>query len=93
MYARVVTFENAASIDETADMIRDGEAPEGVPATAVYFMADRESGKVVVVTLFATEEDMRTGHETLSAMSPPGAGLGERTSVDLLEVVAHRTAS
>jgi hypothetical protein len=92
MYARVVTFENAVAIDETASQIEGSEPPEGVPATAVYFMADRKSGKVVVVTLFATEEDMHTGHETLNAMSPPGEGLGQRTSVDLLEVIAHASA-
>jgi hypothetical protein len=92
MYARVVTFENATSIDETANMIREGDRPEGVPATDVYLMADRDAGKVVVVTLFETEADMQKGHETLSAMDPPGGGFGKRTSVDLLEVVVHMSA-
>ena len=92
MYARVVTFENATSIDETANMIRESDRPEGVPATDVYFMADRDAGKVVVVTLFETEADLQKGHETLSAMDPPGGGFGKRTSVDLLEVVAHMSA-
>jgi hypothetical protein len=92
MYARVVTFENATAIDDTANRIRESDQPEGVPATSVYFMADREAGKVVVVTLFETEEDMQKGHETLSTMDPPGGGFGQRTSVDLLEVVAHMTA-
>jgi hypothetical protein len=92
MYARVVTFENATSIDETANMIREGDRPEGVPATDVYFMADRAAGKVVVVTLFETEADMQKGHETLSAMDPPGGGFGKRTNVDLLEVVVHMSA-
>jgi hypothetical protein len=92
MYARVVTFENATSIDETANMIREGDRPEGVPATDVYLMADRDAGKVVVVTLFETEADMQKGHETLSAMDPPGGGFGKRASVDLLEVVVHMSA-
>jgi len=89
MYARITTFEHATAIDETASQIRGSEPPEGVPATAVYFMADREAGKVVVVTLFETEEDMQKGHATLSSMDPPGGGFGQRTSIDLLEVVAH----
>jgi hypothetical protein len=92
MYARVVTFENATAIDETANMIREGERPEGVPATDIYFMADRAAGKVVVLTLFETEADLQKGHETLSAMDPPGGGFGQRTSVDLLEVVVHMSA-
>ena len=47
------------------------------------------SGKVIPIGLFETEEDLQTGHATLSAMSPPGDGFGERTSVDLMEVLAH----
>jgi len=35
---------------------------------------------------------MQKGHATLSSMDPPGGGFGERTGVDLLEVVAHMTA-
>ena len=92
MYARVVTFENATAIDETAKQIQSADRPEGVPATAVYFMADREAGKVVVLTLFDTEADMKKGHETLMKMDPPGGGFGQRTSVDLLEVVGQMTA-
>jgi hypothetical protein len=55
-------------------------------------MANRDAGEVVTLSLFETEEDLRTGHETLNAMSPPGGGLGTRATVDLLEVVAHMTA-
>jgi len=91
MYARVATFEHATAIDETASQIRDNDRPEGLPATAFYLMADREAGKVMAITLFETEADMKKGHETLSAMDPPGGGFGQRTSIDLLEVVAHMT--
>ena len=89
MYARVATFEGATAIDETAKGIQDGERPEGLPATAFYLLADREAGKVVAITLFATEEDMTTGSETLDKMDPPGGGFGSRASVELMEVVAH----
>jgi hypothetical protein len=92
MYARVVTFEGATNIDETAKQIQESDRPEGVRATDFYFMADREAGKVVTVALFETEEDMRTAHETLNAMTPPGGGFGKRASVDLVEVVAHMKA-
>jgi hypothetical protein len=93
MYARVATYEGAdsATVDEAAQNIRNSERPEGVPATQFYFLSDRDSGKVVTIGLFETEQDMQTGHETLNAMSPPGGGFGKRTSVDLMEVVAHVT--
>ena len=92
MYARVATYEGATGIDEAAKGIQERDRPEGVPATGFYFLADRESGKVVTVGLFETEDDMRTGNETLNAMSPPGGGFGNRVSVDLMEVVAHMSA-
>jgi hypothetical protein len=92
VYARLVTFEGATDIDGVAKQIQEGGRPEGVPATAFYLMANRDAGEVVTLSLFETEEDLRTGHETLNAMSPPGGGLGTRATVDLLEVVAHMTA-
>jgi len=93
MYARVATYEGAdsAGIDEAAQMVKDSERPEGVPATDFFFLADRASGKVLTIGLFETEQDMHTGNETLNAMSPPGGGFGKRASVDLMEVVAHVT--
>jgi hypothetical protein len=91
MYARVATYEGAdsATVDEAAQNIRDSERPEGVPATAFYFLTDRASGKVITIGLFETEDDLRLGNETLNGMSPPGGGFGKRASVDLMEVVAH----
>jgi hypothetical protein len=92
MYARVVTFEGATDIDGAMQQIQEGERPEGVPATAFYFMADRDAGKVVTMALFDTEEDMRTGDATLNAMSPPGDTMGRRSNVDLMEVVGQMNA-
>ena len=34
------------------------------------------------------EEDLRKGDETLNAMTPPGDGMGQRTSVEMYEVAA-----
>jgi hypothetical protein len=89
MYARVATFEGANDVEAVASQIRDGERPEGFPAKELFLLADKEQGKVIAVALFETEEDMRTGNETMNAMSPPGGGLGQRAGVDLMEVVAH----
>ena len=91
MYARVATFEGATGIDETAKGIQDSDRPENLPATAFYMLADRDAGKVVSITLFDTEADMQKGNDVLNAMSPPTGSLGTRTSVDLMEVVAHMT--
>ena len=92
MYARIATFEGATGIDETAKQIQESERPEGIPATELYLLADRDAGKVVTISFYETESDMQKGHETLEAMSPPGGGFGKRSSVDLLEVVGHMTA-
>jgi hypothetical protein len=46
----------------------------------------------MAITLFETEEDRRTGDETLNAMSPPvSEGMGRRTGVEMYEVPIHMT--
>lgn len=92
MYARVVTFEGATDVDGVAKQIQENGRPEGVPATAFYMLADRDSGKVYGLTLFDSEEDMRAGDEAMNAMTPPTEGLGRRSSVELCEVVAQMRA-
>jgi len=97
MFARVVTWEGAdpAVLDATTASIRerlesDGGPPEGVPATGMLMLTDRERGKTLVIALFATEADRRTGDATLNAMSPPiQDGMGRRVSVEMLDVAAH----
>ena len=93
MHARIARFEGAdpASIKQTAERIRQqgeeaGGPPEGVPATGFMMLVDAESGRGLAITLFDTEEDLQKGHETLEQMSPPGAGMGQRTSVEMYEV-------
>jgi len=93
MYARVARWEGA-----TADDIRAAaqgiaaEAasgpPEGLPAKGLMLLIDPDNGRSMAISLFATEEDMAKGDETLNAMSPPGDGMGRRTSVEMYEVAA-----
>jgi hypothetical protein len=98
MYARVALFEGAdpGRIDENLDAIRqrsESGPPEGVPAKQFLVLTDRSSGKLMAITLFETEEDRRTGDETLNTMSPPvGEGMGRRTGVEMYEVPIHMTA-
>ena len=91
MYARVVRFEGGDGdvIRSTAAEIASQAAsgpPEGVPATGFLFLIDPDNGRTLAVALFETEDDRRTGDETLNAMSPPGEGLGKRAAVEMYEV-------
>jgi hypothetical protein len=95
MYARVVRFEGgeADAIRDNAEEInRRSEAgpPPGVPAVGLLALTDPENGRVLTITLFESEEDMRTGDETLNTMSPPADGMGQRKSVEMYEVAAER---
>jgi hypothetical protein len=93
MHARVARFEgaDASTIEDTAARIRQqgeeaGGPPEGVPSTGFMLLADKENGVVIAIGLFDNEDDMKKGHETLEAMSPPAGGLGQRTAVEMYEV-------
>jgi hypothetical protein len=98
MHARVATFELAdqSKIDDQIEsMRRDSSAgpPEGIPAKEFLLMVDKPGGKIVAVTLFETEADLKKGDETLNAMSPgDDAAMGRRTSVEMFEVPLHMGA-
>jgi hypothetical protein len=97
MYARVVRFEggDGDAIRSTAAEIASTAAsgpPEGVPATGFLFLIDPDNGRTLAVALFETEDDRRTGDETLNAMSPPGDGLGKRAAVEMYEVAVDERA-
>ena len=60
-----------------------------VPSVLIARYAEQKGQSYVLfllIGLFETEEDLKTGHETLNSMDPPGAGMGNRTSVDMYEV-------
>ena len=89
MYARVATFESdPANVEDAIAMVRreveSGETPEELQGAKMLMLVNRQTGKGVGITLFATEEDMRRGDEALNAMNP---GASERrTSVEFFEV-------
>jgi len=96
MYARVARWEgaDAASMEETAATIRAqaesaGGPPPGVPAKEFLLLHDTAAGTAIAITLFESEDDYRQGDETLNSMSPPGGGMGERRSVEKLELVVR----
>ena len=93
MYARVAKWEGAApeEVRASAQGISAEAAagpPEGLPAKGLLLLIDPDGGRSMAISLFATEEDLRKGDETLNAMSPPGDGMGRRTSVEMYEVAA-----
>jgi hypothetical protein len=93
MYARVARWEGAQAeqIRAAAQGINADAAsgpPEGLPAKGLMLLIDPDGGRSMAISLFATEEDLRKGHEKLNSMSPPGDGMGQRTSVDFYEVAA-----
>jgi hypothetical protein len=92
-YARVVSFEGVeqSRMDELKQQIEQDERPEGIPATEIVVLYDREGGKSLAIVFFDSEEDYRTGDETLNAMDPSGTP-GRRTSVDKYEVLVKRSA-
>lgn len=93
-YARVVTFDaNDEALDAMLQEINSTDGPpEGVPAKRITVLADRAAGKVVVAVRFASEEDLKKGHEAFEAMSPPSDGGLRRVSVDAYEVILDREA-
>jgi hypothetical protein len=91
MYARVARFEGGdadAIRDEAREIASRAESgpPEGVPATGFLMLTAPEEGRVLGISLFETEEDLRKGDEALSSMTPPSTDSGSRTSVEVYEV-------
>ena len=91
--ARVVSFEgvNKDRIEEMQREMREGERPEGVPASEIIVLHDAESKKSLAIVFFKTEDDYRRGDETLNAM-PAGDTPGQRTSVAKYDVAIRMTA-
>ena len=95
MFVRVVRFTDVTPerIAELRSSVEDsGGPPEGVPSSGLQVVHDESQGTAVVIQLFDTEDDMRTGAEVLGAMDPADTP-GTRASVDAGEVVVDVRAS
>jgi hypothetical protein len=92
MHARVATFEGGdpEQVQQMVAMINKEAGsgpPDGVPATGLLILHQPAQGKVVAISLFETEADLKQGDATLSAMDPPvPGGMGNRSSVEMYEV-------
>jgi hypothetical protein len=91
MWARVAKFEgDPGNIDERIGRLRgaveSGNRPSELAEAKVLLLVNRDSGGMLGVTLFDSEEAMRRGDEAMNA--GPG-NAGSRTSVEFYEVPIH----
>ena len=95
MFARVATFEgvDVAAVQQTLGQVRDRirSIVEGMPGwQGVLQLADRESGKVLTISLFDTEENMRAAEQTFEDIPRQVPEVrqmaGGRASVERFEV-------
>jgi hypothetical protein len=91
--ARVVTFEGVSKdrMEEMDRDMREGQPPEGLPATEMIALHDPEAEQSLVILFFETEDDYRRGDEALNAM-PADDTPGRRTSVTKYDVAIRMTA-
>ena len=94
MYARIARFEGMTGEQarKMAEDIRDNASsgpPEGVPATGLSLLVDADAGRVLAISMFESEEDLRRGDEALDAMSPPEDSGARRAAVERYEVAVE----
>jgi hypothetical protein len=91
-FARVVTFEGVSKdrMEEMDREMREGEPPEGFPATEMIALHDPEAEQSLVIIFFETEDDYKRGDEVLNAM-PSGDTPGRRASVTKYNVATRMT--
>jgi hypothetical protein len=88
MWARAARFEgDQASIDERVAKLRtflaSGALPPELADAQFLLLADRQSGGMLALTLFPSEEAMRKGDAVMNT----GSGhAGSRSSVEFYEV-------
>ena len=91
MWARVARFEgDPADVDARIDRLRtlfdSGDLPAELEQAKFLMLVDRESGGMLGVALFESEEAMRRGDELMNA----GSGhAGSRSGVQFYEVPIH----
>ncbi len=91
MWARVATFDGdpadvAARLQRLRSAFDAGSFPPELADAKFLLLVDRESGGMLGVTLFDSEEAMREGDEAMNA--GPG-NAGSRASVEFYEVPLH----
>ena len=90
--ARVVTFDGVSRerMTELEREIRDGDRPEGMPATEIAVLHDPEGERSLVILYFDSDEDYRQADAILNAM-PADETPGRRASVARYDVAFRMT--
>jgi hypothetical protein len=93
MLARVTTWEggSAEGIRTASEDMRSNISqgpPPGLKSTGFTMLADPEGGRVLMIGLFETEQDLRDSEPVLKGMNPP-EGLGSRGEPQIFEVMAE----
>jgi hypothetical protein len=93
MLARMTTWEGgtAEGIRAAAEEMRSNVSqgpPPGVKSTGFTMLVDPEGGRVVMLGLFATQDDLQQSEAALKQMNPP-EGLGARGPVEVYEVAVE----
>ena len=93
-WVRIATFEaDGDGLDAIVNEINSSEGPPpGIPAKSIMVAADADRTKVRIVVRFCSEDDLRTGSETLDGMEPPPEAGMRRISVEKYEIVLERQA-
>jgi hypothetical protein len=93
MLARVATWEGGtadgirAATEQMRANISEGPPP-GVKSTGLTVLVDPDGGRVLMIGLFVSADDLRESEPALKQMNPPD-GLGTRTATDIYEVGAE----
>ncbi len=93
MLARVATWEDGTpeGIRDASEQMRSNISqgpPAGVTSSGFMMLTDADGGRVLMIGLFETEEDLRSSEAALKEMNPP-EGLGSRTTTQIFEVAAE----
>jgi hypothetical protein len=92
MYARVAAFEgrDMSRADELITKVRERARQDAIPGAHGFLMlVDREQGKALGITLFATEQELRDAEPAFEEMAKtiPEEMRGRRISVEVYEVL------
>ncbi len=93
MYARVTRWEGMddEAVRQFTQMIESSDGPpEGVPSTGIMVLSDAQNNRSLVIGLFNTEDDLRTGDAALRAMDRPPQATGDISSIEFYEVAVER---
>ncbi len=93
MIARLTTWTGgtADGIRDAAEQMRSNVAqgpPPGLKSTGFTMLADPDGGRVLMIGLFESEQDLRDSEAVLKEMSPP-EGLGTRGEPEIFEIVVE----